>query len=137
MIPKRLAPLIEEASELAERFSKAGRRLYLVGGTVRDAISDLKTDTGDVDLDFTTDASPDEAEGLVRGWADAVWLQGKRFGTVGFLRDGRRNEITTHRAEVYRSDSRKPTVRFAADVQMAAVVGKGGAHAAANFRWGW
>jgi poly(A) polymerase len=112
-----LAPLIEEASDLAERFSAAGRQLYLVGGTVRDAIAHPSADPGDVDLDFTTDASPEEVEDLVRGWADAVWLQGKRFGTVGFLHDGRRNEITTHRAEVYRPDSRKPTVRFADDVE--------------------
>jgi poly(A) polymerase len=117
VIPERLAPLIEEASELAERFSAARRQLYLVGGTVRDAIADPSADPGDVDLDFTTDASPEEVEDLVRGWADAVWLQGKRFGTVGFVHDGRRNEITTHRAEVYRPDSRKPTVRFADDVE--------------------
>jgi poly(A) polymerase len=117
VIPERLAPLIEEASELAERFSAASRELYLVGGTVRDAIAGAGADLGDVDLDFTTDASPDEVEDLVRGWADAVWLQGKGFGTVGFLHDGRRNEITTHRAEVYRPDSRKPTVRFADDVE--------------------
>ena len=25
----------------------------------------------------------------MKGWADAVWLQGKRFGTVGLLKDGR------------------------------------------------
>ncbi|TMM17224.1 MAG: CCA tRNA nucleotidyltransferase [Actinobacteria bacterium] len=117
MIPERLAPLIEEASEVAGRFSAAGRRLYLVGGTVRDAIADPRAHPGDVDLDFTTDASPEEVEDLVRGWADAVWLQGKAFGTVGFLHHGRRNEITTHRAEVYRPDSRKPAVSFADDVE--------------------
>jgi poly(A) polymerase len=117
VIPERLAPLIEETSELAERFSAAGRTLYLVGGTVRDAIADPRVDLGAVDLDFTTDASPEEAEGLVRGWADAVWLQGKRFGTVGFRHKGRRYEVTTHRAEVYRPDSRKPTVRFSDDVE--------------------
>jgi poly(A) polymerase len=117
VIPERLAPLIEETSELAERFSAAGRTLYLVGGTVRDAIADPRVDLGAVDLDFTTDASPEEVEGLVRGWADAVWLQGKLFGTVGFRHKGRRYEVTTHRAEVYRPDSRKPTVRFSDDVE--------------------
>ncbi len=117
MIPERLAPLIDEASELAERFSAAGRQLYLVGGTVRDAIADRQGDLGDVDLDFTTDAPPEEVERLVRGWADAVWLQGKAFGTVGFRYKGRRNEITTHRAEVYRPDSRKPAVRFAKELE--------------------
>ncbi|HWC38107.1 MAG TPA: CCA tRNA nucleotidyltransferase, partial [Acidimicrobiales bacterium] len=118
MIPERLAPLIEEGSELAERFKAAGRQLYLVGGTVRDAIADPRARPGDVDLDFTTDAPPEQIEDLVRGWADAVWLQGKAFGTVGFLHHGRRNEITTHRAEAYRPDSRKPSVRFADDIEI-------------------
>jgi poly(A) polymerase len=115
VIPERLAPLIEEASELAERFSAAGRHLYLVGGTVRDAIVDPGGEAGD--LDFTTDATPVQVEGIVSGWADAVWLQGKAFGTVGFLHHGRRNEVTTHRAEVYRPESRKPVVRFAGDIE--------------------
>ena len=43
-------------------------------------------------------------------WADAVWLQGQRFGTVGCEKGGERFEITTFRAEVYRPESRKPEV---------------------------
>ena len=35
------------------------------------------------DFDLTTDARPDEIERLVRGWADDVWTQGARFGTIG------------------------------------------------------
>jgi len=41
-----------------------------------------------------------------------VWTQGKRFGTIGAIRKGRRYEITTHRAEAYQPDSRKPEVAF-------------------------
>ena len=44
------------------------------------------------------------------GWADAVWDQGRRFGTIGFKKDGRTYEITTHRAEAYVPESRKPDV---------------------------
>jgi poly(A) polymerase len=117
VIPERLVPLIDEAGELAERFTAAGRHLYLVGGTVRDAIVDTGADLSDADLDFATDARPDEVEALVREWADAVWLQGRRFGTVGFSRRGRRNEVTTYRAEAYHPDSRKPEVRFADDIE--------------------
>ncbi len=62
------------------------------------------------DLDFTTDARPDDIERLVTGWADAVWDQGRRFGTIGLCRAARRVEITTHRAEAYSPDSRKPDV---------------------------
>ena len=35
------------------------------------------------DLDLTTDALPAEIERLVRGWADDIWTQGERFGTIG------------------------------------------------------
>jgi poly(A) polymerase len=116
VIPERLQPLVEETSELASRFAAAGHRLYLVGGVVRDAVLGRLDHNGD--LDFTTDALPDEIEALVAGWADAVWTQGKRFGTIG-LRVGNRNlEITTHRAEAYVSDSRKPHVEFAAAIEV-------------------
>ena len=71
----------------------------------------------DRDLDFTTDARPDETEALVSGWADSVWTQGKRFGTIGFQKNGRHYEVTTHRGEAYRPDSRKPEVSFASAVE--------------------
>lgn len=111
MVPERLQTLVDQTSEVASRFAAAGKRLYLVGGVVRDAV--LGRLTPGSDLDFTTDALPDETERIVSGWAEAVWTQGKRFGTIGVLAGGRRMEITTHRAEAYRSDSRKPEVEFA------------------------
>ncbi|HXA31730.1 MAG TPA: CCA tRNA nucleotidyltransferase, partial [Acidimicrobiales bacterium] len=86
MLPARLQPLVEATAGLSERFRAAGHTLYLVGGSVRDAIvaGDTATDDPvDHDLDFTTDARPDDIEALVSGWADAVWTQGKRFGTIG------------------------------------------------------
>jgi poly(A) polymerase len=110
MVPERLATVLEEVRPLAERFTDAGRTLYLVGGSVRDLL--VGRDVGDVDLDFTTDALPDEIEALVRPLAGAMWLQGKRFGTIGARIGGRDVEITTHRAEAYVPESRKPEVRF-------------------------
>ena len=115
MFPERLRPLVDATADLSDRFRSAGHTLYLVGGSVRDAIvADADSpvvDTGP-DLDFTTDARPDDIEALLRGWADAVWTQGKRFGTIACLRDGQKYEITTHRAEAYHPDSRKPDVAF-------------------------
>ena len=111
MVPERLLPLVDELGPLAERFAAAGHRLYLVGGSVRDAILGRPLDS--IDLDFSTDARPDETEAVVEGWADAVWTQGKRFGTIGATRQGRHYEITTHRAEAYTPESRKPEVEFA------------------------
>jgi poly(A) polymerase len=114
-VPERLKSLVDEVGPLASRFTDAGFRLYLVGGSVRDAILGRPLDDGD--LDFTTDARPDDTERLLRGWADAVWAQGKRFGTIGARKEGRTFEITTHRAEAYHPDSRKPDVVFADAVE--------------------
>ena len=115
--PARFEPLVEATRSLAERFAAAGRRLYLVGGSVRDALLDAELDpAGPSDLDLTTDALPDEIESLLKGWADAVWTQGKRFGTIGATHGGRTYEITTHRTEHYHPDTRKPEVSFGDDV---------------------
>jgi poly(A) polymerase len=124
-VPERFRPLVEATTELADRFAATGHTLYLVGGSVRDALvatvgtadSAAPGDGVAADYDLTTNARPDEIERIVGGWADAVWTQGKRFGTIGCRRAGRVYEITTHRAEVYRSDSRKPEVAFGDDVE--------------------
>ncbi len=115
MIPERLHPLVAETADVAARFEAAGHRLFLVGGVVRDLI--VNRLGGDADLDFATDARPDDVEAIVTGWADAVWLQGKRFGTIGFRKAGRIYEVTTFRAEAYVPESRKPTVEFADELE--------------------
>ncbi|HUS62349.1 MAG TPA: CCA tRNA nucleotidyltransferase [Acidimicrobiales bacterium] len=114
-MPDRILPLLDASRPLAERFVAAGHRLYLVGGVVRDVLLGRPTDLAD--LDFTTDAPPDRTEDLLRGWADAVWTQGKRFGTIAAKKDGRSYEVTTHRADAYEPDSRKPDVAFADQVE--------------------
>ena len=110
-----LAELLAAGSpilKLAEVFRAQGHALYLVGGTVRDA---LLGRTG-YDYDFATDAAPEETHELVRPAASAVWLQGMKFGTVGAEIDGIRMEITTFRTERYEADSRHPEVEFASDI---------------------
>jgi poly(A) polymerase len=116
-VPERFRPLLEATAELAERFTAAGRSLYLVGGSVRDALYPTTKSATD-DFDLTTDARPDQIEQLVRGWADDVWTQGARFGTIGCRRGENVYEITTHRAEVYVPDSRKPEVTFGDDIEV-------------------
>ena len=111
-----MLPLLDEIQPLAERFIAAGHRIYLVGGSVRDAI--LGRALAEIDLDFTTDALPDAIQAIVGAWADAVWTQGKRFGTIGARHGDRNYEITTHRAEAYTPDSRKPEVAFADAVEV-------------------
>jgi poly(A) polymerase len=115
-VPPRLAPYFAPGSatqELARRFAAAGYRTYMVGGSVRDAFLDRAL----TDVDITTEARPDAVEAIVAPWADAMWLQGKRYGTVGCIKDDERFEITTFRAEVYRPESRKPEVEFADNIE--------------------
>ncbi|HEU0191269.1 MAG TPA: CCA tRNA nucleotidyltransferase [Mycobacterium sp.] len=94
--------------ELGGLFDAAGYQLYLVGGSVRDALLGRLSP----DLDFTTDARPDQVQRILRGRADALWDTGIEFGTVGAAVAGQRVEITTFRADSYDQVSRNPQVRF-------------------------
>lgn len=96
------------ADELGRRFAAAGHELHLVGGSVRDALLGRLGD----DLDFCTDARPEQTLALVKGWAEAIWTTGAEFGTIGLARKGLRLEITTYRAEAYDRVSRNPVVRY-------------------------
>ena len=117
MVPERLRPILIETAPLAERFAAAGHRTYLVGGIVRDLL--LGRPLADAtDIDLTTDARPEETKDIVSGWADHVWTQGERFGTIGVAKAGRTFEITTHRAEAYVPESRKPSVAFADAIEV-------------------
>ncbi|CAN5820818.1 CCA tRNA nucleotidyltransferase [soil metagenome] len=116
MIPDRLRPVLDEVRPLAERFTAAGHRLYLVGGIVRDQLLGRPLGPHD-DLDLTTDARPDDTKRIIAGAADSIWTQGERFGTIGCRIGDRTFEITTHRAEVYTPDSRKPSVTYADAVE--------------------
>jgi poly(A) polymerase len=101
------------AEELGARFEKAGHELYVVGGTVRDALRGMPSK----DIDFATDARPNAVVRILQGWADHRYLTGIRFGTVGARKDDLQLEITTFREEVYPEDSRHPHVAFAKEIE--------------------
>jgi poly(A) polymerase len=103
------------SKELGDRFQAAGHELYLVGGVVRDLV--MGRLVPDADTDFATDATPAETSRILHGWAEAQYLVGVRFGTVGARRRGRVLEITTFREERYPEDERKPAVTFAKDIE--------------------
>ncbi|HPU39510.1 MAG TPA: CCA tRNA nucleotidyltransferase [Microthrixaceae bacterium] len=130
MIPPRARELLDEVRPLADRFAAADARIFLVGGVVRDlfvadteaaedGVSDgaVSEPLGD-DIDLTTDAEPAEIKAIIGPIADALWTQGERFGTIGATIGDRTYEITTHRAEAYTSDSRKPEVMFSTDIEV-------------------
>ncbi len=105
-----MAPLQPLLREIGERFAARGHEIALVGGPVRDALIGRLAQAPD--LDFTTDARPEEILATLEGWAEATWDVGIRFGTVGAQIAGRECEITTYRSEHYDPESRKPEVDF-------------------------
>jgi poly(A) polymerase len=106
--PADLVPLPPEALALGEAFAQAGHELHLVGGPVRDALMGRPCD----DLDFTTDARPEQVLDIVSPVASATWTTGIEFGTVGAQVKGLRCEITTYRADRYDRQSRNPEVVY-------------------------
>jgi tRNA adenylyltransferase len=106
----RVSPV---ADDLARRFQERGFSLALVGGSVRDALLGRLGN----DLDFTTDARPEDVLKIVRPWADAVWEVGIAFGTVGSQKDGYQIEVTTYRSEAYDRASRKPVVSYGDSIE--------------------
>ena len=103
-----LATISAQVEPLGSLFADAGYELALVGGPVRDAFLGRTSN----DLDFATNATPEQTEKLLRGWSDAVWDVGRAFGTIGARRGDVIVEVTTYRTEEYDAESRKPTVAF-------------------------
>ena len=95
-------------AELGALFAGAGHRLALVGGPVRDAVLGRRSP----DLDFTTDARPDDTERILARWGHAHWDIGKEYGTLGARRGDVLVEVTTYRSERYDPSSRKPEVAY-------------------------
>ena len=54
--------------------------LYAVGGCVRDA---FMSDASSLDVDYTTNARPDDILRLLRPLCTATWDMGRAFGTIG------------------------------------------------------
>lgn len=103
----------DEVIHLGEMFEKAGHELYLVGGSVRDMLLGKTFH----DLDFTSDALPDEISVILREWGDDYWEIGRKYGTIGaakHMEDGRvlQAEVTTYRSDEYNHENRKPVVKF-------------------------
>jgi poly(A) polymerase len=111
----RLGALAEHpvVRTLATAFSDAGFDLAVVGGPVRDALLGRPTH----DLDFTTNASPDEILTIMKPISTAQWDIGRAFGTIGARVQREQVEITTYRADSYDGVTRKPTVEFGDSIE--------------------
>ena len=122
MIPERASLLLAEVRPVADRFAADGARVFLVGGVVRDLFAadgaaGAALRTPDDDVDLTTDAEPERIKKIIGPMVDSLWTQGEKFGTIGCRVGDTVFEITTHRAEAYHLDSRKPDVAFGTDIE--------------------
>jgi len=100
-------------SALLDAFRDRGRQLWLVGGALRDR----ELGSGGQDLDYATDALPDEVEEIAASLGAEVVTVGRKFGTIGVRVDGRWSEITTFRGDSYSAGTRWPDVTFGTSIE--------------------
>ena len=112
-VHERLNELARLSGPLARAFNDAGFSLYAVGGSVRDCVLGIER-REDFEIDFTTNARPDDIARLMEPLCTGLWEQGRAFGTIGgILKEGGfKTEITTFRSEAYVDHSRKPSVEW-------------------------
>ncbi len=112
-VHERLNELARLSGPLARAFDDAGFSLYAVGGSVRDCVLGIER-REDFEIDFTTNARPDDIARLMEPLCTGLWEQGRAFGTIGgILKEGGfKTEITTFRSEAYVDHSRKPSVEW-------------------------
>ncbi len=99
----------ESVKDLQNIFSEKGKKLYVVGGAVRDFLKGDKPK----DFDLCTDALPDEVLEII-GSDYKTNLQGKSFGVVVVYTDDQPMgmEIATFRSDTYDGKSRNPKVEY-------------------------
>jgi len=103
----RIHPILKEIAEL---FSAAGKKVYLVGGAVRDILRSCEPE----DWDLATDATPETVSTLFRH----VVPTGIKHGTVTVIYKGHMLETTTFRTETGYSDGRRPDeISYAATIE--------------------
>lgn len=103
----------ESVKELHKIFKKNSKKLYVVGGAVRDFLNNEKAK----DFDLATDAHPEEVIKILQFHNYDFNLQGKAFGVVVVYTDDEPMgmEIATFREDVYDKGlgtSRNPGVKF-------------------------
>lgn len=107
-------PIIPQSvKDLNDIFKKSGKKLYLVGGSVRDFL------TGDKpkDFDLATDALPDEVIKILQSHNYSFNLQGKSFGVVVVYTEDQPMgmEIATFREDL--SKGRNPEVKLGVTIE--------------------
>ena len=109
VIDKDIEFLDEHGNKICSILNEHGKQCYIVGGAVRDALLGKEP----ADIDFATDARPEEIKEIFENSGCAVYPTGEKYGTMTVSCDGIwYYEITTFRGEHYRRFSRNPEVHF-------------------------
>lgn len=108
--------MMKNIKKISQKFRKNNKTLYIVGGFCRDQI--LGISNSNTDIDFTTDALPEETNKIVNCVAH-VW---KKYGTQIIHEDNQNFEITTFRKDIWILNNRKPvSVKFTNDINLDAL----------------
>lgn len=109
MLDKLMTP---ETKKLGKAFDMAGFEVRFVGGCVRDAILGVEPK----DVDFCTDATPDEMRDIAYINKFGFIPTGIQHGTATLVVDGEPFEVTTLRIDV-ETDGRHAEVEFTRDFE--------------------
>lgn len=97
-----MSKILDECRFIFDKLEGNGYECFAVGGCVRDVLLGNTPN----DIDFTTNALPDEILNCFREYK--TFELGKKFGTISVLNNNRIYEITTYRIDGEYTDSRHP-----------------------------
>lgn len=103
--------MTSQTLKLGQAFDAAGFEVRFVGGCVRDALLGVEPK----DVDFATDATPDEMRDVATLNNFGFVPTGVQHGTVTLVVDGEAFEVTTLRVDV-ETDGRHAEVEFTRDL---------------------
>jgi tRNA nucleotidyltransferase (CCA-adding enzyme) len=104
-------PVTTTLREISAMFETEGRRLWLVGGCVRDSLLGIVP----ADIDATTDATPEEQMAIYEANGVRYVPTGLKHGTITVIRNDEIYEITTLRTDVA-TDGRHAVVAYTRDL---------------------
>jgi len=102
--------ITSEIKKLGELFKSYGEDIRIVGGTVRDILSNNEIN----DIDFSTTANPKKMVSILNENGIKFYPSGIEFGTVTVILDGLDYEITSLRKDI-NTDGRHAEVEYVRD----------------------
>jgi tRNA nucleotidyltransferase/poly(A) polymerase len=96
--------LPKDILSIKDGFIDNDKKLFLVGGAIRDSLLNIKPK----DFDLATDAKPEEVKRICNELGFKTLETGKHFGVINVIGDDDIFEIATFRSDSINSDGRRP-----------------------------